>query len=299
MGRSCIIASWPKQSRIDRMKGQELATLVECAATELEARADSTSTPLILEDFLQSLALAERSALLLDFDGTLAPFRIDPSKVRPWAGVSELLCEIERTGRTRIAIVTGRPAREVASQLGVRHTPEIWGLHGAERLYAHGRLEQEELAPVQLEILETCRSAIPGARLGVRIEHKWNAVVVHWRGMSAQSAQASRRRVLEIFRPFATTTGVKLLPFDGGLELRAGRNKGDAVRIILDEISGNTPVAYLGDDATDEDAFRTLAGRGLGVLVRREWRPSAAQAWLRPPAQLREFLATWLRVTQL
>ena len=271
---------------------------MECAATELEMRADSPSTPLILEDFLQSLALAEKSALLLDFDGTLAPFRIDPSKVRPWAGVSELLCEIERTGRTRIAIVTGRPAREVALQLGVRDALEIWGLHGAERLYADGRLEHEELASEQQAILETCRSAIGEARLGVRVEHKRNAIVVHWRGKPAKSVQILRGRILELFRPGSVGAEMNLLQFDGGIELRAGQNKGDAVRKILNEISVNTPVAYLGDDATDEDAFLALAGRGLGVLVRREWRPSAAQAWLHPPAQLREFLATWLRVTQ-
>jgi trehalose-phosphatase len=251
-----------------------------------------------LDEFFQSVNAASESLLLLDFDGTLAPFRVDPSKVRPWAGIVNLLDKIQQAGRTRLAIITGRPAGDVASQLGMDNAPEIWGLHGAERLYPDGRLEEEELIADEQALLEAARSAVREARLGVRVEEKRNAVVVHWRGKSPHSIHAARSRALKLLRPFADNPAMKLLQFDGGLELRAGRDKGDAVRMILVEVPNSTPVAYLGDDATDEDAFLALAGRGLGVLVRREWRPGAAQMWLRPPAQLREFLAAWLRATQ-
>ena len=54
-------------------------------------------------------------------------------------------------------------------------------------------------------------------------------------------------------------------------------------------------MAYLGDDRTDEDAFRALRGRGLSVLVRAEPRETAADAWIRPPEELIEFLRTWRR----
>jgi hypothetical protein len=91
---------------------------------------------------------------------------------------------------------------------------------------------------------------------------------------------------------------MQLLRFDGGLELRAGRNKGDAVLQVLAELQSDSPIAYLGDDATDEDAFQTLGDRGLGVLVRRQWAPSAAHLWLRPPADLLIFLAAWLDAVQ-
>jgi trehalose-6-phosphatase len=84
-----------------------------------------------------------------------------------------------------------------------------------------------------------------------------------------------------------------MLLFDGGVELRAGRNKGDAVLQLLTELPGDSPVAYLGDDSTDEDAFQALGARGLGVLVRQQWAPSSAQLWLRPPTELRNFLAAW------
>ena len=58
--------------------------------------------------------------------------------------------------------------------------------------------------------------------------------------------------------------------------------------------AGNVPaVAYLGDDLTDEDAFRAIKGVGLGGLVRAEFRPTAADIWLLPPEELIDFLRQW------
>jgi trehalose-6-phosphatase len=86
-----------------------------------------------------------------------------------------------------------------------------------------------------------------------------------------------------------------LLAFDGGLELRApGKNKGDAVNAILAETGPGVPAAYLGDDQTDEDAFRAIKGKGLAILVRPELRPTLADVWLRPPDELGRFLRDWL-----
>lgn len=270
-----------------------MSTLTEELTEEIEA--ENYSSPSDLDGFFKSLAVADESVLLLDFDGTLAPFRIDPSQVRPWSGVAELLGRIQHDGCTRLAIITGRPAADVTAQLGMLDPPEIWGLHGAERSYPDGRLEQEELSANKQALIDAARMAIREAELGVRIEEKRNAVVVHWRGKPARKAETIRNRALTSLVYLADEPGVKLLQFDGGLEFRVGRNKGDAVRMILDEIPKGIPVAYLGDDATDEDAFTALAGRGLGVLVRREWRPTAATVWLRPPTELRVFLSSWLR----
>jgi trehalose-phosphatase len=132
-------------------------------------------------------------------------------------------------------------------------------------------------------------------KLGLRLEEKWNAIAVHWRGKSEHSAKMARERMSNVFSPFAEEAGMKLLQFDGGVELRAGRDKGGAVQLLLTEMQPDAPVAFMGDDVTDEDAFRVLAGRGLSILARRDWRPSVAQLWLRPPTQLRTFLMAWLR----
>jgi trehalose-phosphatase len=86
-----------------------------------------------------------------------------------------------------------------------------------------------------------------------------------------------------------------LLPFDGGLELRSiDRTKGTAVAEMLEQEPDGIMAAYLGDDLTDEDAFVAVGDRGYSILVRNEVRPSCAQFWLCPPAELLKFLDDWI-----
>jgi trehalose-phosphatase len=87
---------------------------------------------------------------------------------------------------------------------------------------------------------------------------------------------------------------LEILPFDEGLELRArGCNKQFAVKAVLSETPQGAAAAYLGDDITDEDAFRAVKARGLGVLVRTEFRPTEADVWLTPPQELVTFMKQW------
>jgi trehalose-phosphatase len=250
-----------------------------------------------LKEFFRSFSDGVTSLLLLDYDGTLAPFRVDRFQARPWAGVSELLGRIERQGRTRIAVITGRPAKEIAPMLRLDPPLEVWGLHGAERLYPDGRRELEQAPPATQQKLEELRELLRRDSLGGLFEDKANGVVMHWCGKSPRKARLIEQRTRALFEPLAHMEGLALLDFDAGLELRVGRNKGGAVAAILAEVGPGVPVAYLGDDLSDEAAFRAVKGRGLGVLVRRQWRETAADIWLRPPAELKIFLEQWLKVS--
>jgi len=251
-----------------------------------------------LEAFFRAFAEGASPLLLLDYDGTLAPFRVNRFDARPWAGVQELLSHIQRQGRTRMAVVTGRPAGEIAPLLGLERAVEVWGLHGAERLYPDGRRELEEAAPQARHKLDELRELLRRDSLGGLFEDKPNAVVMHWRGASPHKAMLVEKRTRQLFEPVAQMDGLGLLEFEAGLELRVGRDKGGAVEAILSEADPDARVAFLGDDLTDEAAFRAmnaLGARGLSALVRRELRETAAAIWLRPPVELRGFLTDWAR----
>ena len=250
-----------------------------------------------LDDFFRCFAGEAQPTLLLDYDGTLAPFRVDRFQARPWAGVSELLTQIQNQGRTRMVVVTGRPAQEIPSLLGIEPAPEVWGLHGAERLYADGRRELEQLSSAVRMKLDTVSAQLKREATGGLIEEKPNAIVMHWRGVPPARAKAIEERTRELFEPAARVSGLNLLKFEAGLELRAGRDKGGAVAAILKQTGGHGHrlAAYLGDDLTDESAFQAIKGHGLGVLVRRQFRTTAADVWLRPPSDLRVFLKMWIR----
>lgn len=250
-----------------------------------------------LEDFFRAFTGARSPLLLLDYDGTLAPFRLDRFQARPWVGVRELLMRIQKQGRTHMAVVTGRPAAEIAPLLGLETSLEVWGLHGAERLYPDGRREFEEALPATRGKLDELRERLQGDSLGGLFENKANGVVVHWRGASPEKARRIERRARALFEPLAQMDGLALLEFESGLELRTGRDKGEAVEAIVEEMGTGGPVAFLGDDVTDETAFRAVnraAEPHLSVLVRGEPRETAAEVWLRPPGEVKEFLERWI-----
>jgi trehalose 6-phosphate phosphatase len=262
-----------------------------------------------LREFFRGFAGAAAAILLLDYDGTLAPFRVNRFQAGPWAGVRELLNSIQDQGKTRIEVVSGRPAAEVAPLLGLKTPPRVWGLHGAERLNPrlgpNGRLERETFAAEVGAKLKEVIATLRRDALGGLFEEKPNAAVVHWRGAVPRKAREIEKRARALFEPLARMEGLQLLEFECGLELRAGRDKGGAVKAILDEFNNEfaaaggaqkIPAAYLGDDLTDEAAFTAIRGRGLGVLVRREWRKTQADVWIRPPEELRDFLRKWLSV---
>jgi trehalose-phosphatase len=136
---------------------------------------------------------------------------------------------------------------------------------------------------------------------GGLFEDKANAAVMHWRGASVCMARHIEKRTRAMFEPLAGTGGLELLEFEAGVELRIGRDKGGAVEAILGEADADAPVAYLGDDCTDEAAFRAVnqvGGQSLSVLVRNQWHDTAAGLWLRPPVELRGFFEDWIRTLE-
>lgn len=255
----------------------------------------------ILDEFFRSFSANAHPLLLLDYDGTLAPFRVDRHRARPYTGVREALARIQGNGRTRIVVISGRPAKEICPLLRgnppvLKDPVEVWGLHGAERMFVDGHRELEQAPAATQRRLDELREFLRHNNLGGEFEDKPNAAVMHWRGASPRTAKFIESRTREIFEPLAKLEGLMLLQFEGGLELRVGRDKGAAVKALVSEAAPGTPVAYLGDDITDEAAFKVLNSMDsphLGVLMRSEPRETAANLWLKPPSGLRAFLKKW------
>lgn len=245
--------------------------------------------------FFSRVARAKARVLLLDFDGTLAPFATRPERARPYPGMMTLLDRIMEQPGSRVVIVTGRGLDAAAPALPLKRAPEVWGAHGWQRLVPGGALALYQPPAGALEILKAARAqALPLHALGAWVEAKPASVAVHWRGMPLLSAQVVREELLRRWKAVCRAPQLELVHFDGGMELRIlGRDKGVVVNKVLAGAGTQTAAAYLGDDSTDEDAFVAIEGRGLGVLVRRELRPTRASAWLRPPGELAAFLQRW------
>ncbi|MGA8272058.1 MAG: trehalose-phosphatase [Candidatus Sulfotelmatobacter sp.] len=242
------------------------------------------------------MAQASRSLLMVDFDGTLAPFRKDRKNALPYPGVAAALQNILGTGKTRVVIISGRDVTETVPLLSIKPHPEVWGLHGLQRLKADGTVELGELDEPTTEALAAAENWVRSQNLVHAAEIKIGSIAMHWRGLPEGEAQAIRDRVSSGWREIAQRCGLDLMDFDGGIEIRSRKvNKGTAVRTILSEMDADVPAAYLGDDNTDEDAFHAIGGRGLSILVRPEWKPTAAHIWIKPPDELLGLLEGWIR----
>ncbi len=247
-----------------------------------------------LERFFHDVRSARHRVLMLDYDGTLAPFHRLPERALPYPEVADILNKEVERGATRVILVSGRRFADLRVALSrIRHS-EVWAAHGWERRTAAG--ERVDYAPAtearrQLQLAET-----PARRLemhGVRVEPKVASVAVHWRGVPEAAVPELRERLRRVWDDLGHDQ-LEMLEFEGGMELRArGRNKGDAVKEVLAEAQPGMVCAYLGDDYTDEDAFAALENRGLAVLVRPELRETRADLWLAPPRELIAFLRRW------
>jgi trehalose 6-phosphate phosphatase len=253
-----------------------------------------------IDALLGAVALACQSLLMLDYDGTLAPFRKKREEAFPYPGISAVLQEILRNSNSRVVIISGRDAQEVLDLLKVEPRPEVWGLHGRQRLRTDGTVEFFPLNEHIVHELAAARVWLRQENLENAAEFKKGSIALHWRGLGKAEAKWMRERALLGWSPLTRQSGLELLEFDGGLEIRAsGADKGDAIRVILGEMPAGTPAAYLGDDETDEAGFQAINSKGLGILVRREWRETAARVLLLPHGDVLNFLRRWRKASAL
>jgi trehalose 6-phosphate phosphatase len=200
---------------------------------------------------------------VFDVDGTLAPIAPTPADARVPVQTRRALHRLARRRDTLVGIVSGRPLAQVARLVG----PGLWlaGLHGAVRRAPGGRVMR--LWSAQAARTGTLLARRLAAGLldvpGVVIEPKGPVVAVHVRAASP-AGRARVRNLVTRLRPDRWS----LLEGRRVFELRPDGlpSKGDAVQWIAAGRPG-AAILYLGDDATDEDAFHALRRDDFPVRV--------------------------------
>lgn len=238
--------------------------------------------------------------LFCDYDGVLASIAARPQDARMGAGVARSLARLARRRSFHVSVVSGRALADARARVGVRgityagnHGLDIAG-PGMRRVHT---IPQRTLAALR-ELATELESAMR-PHPGVIVEDKQLAVAVHF-----CLARRRKRRIIARFSEIvALHNAGGLMRVTSGKDLIEARpavawDKGRAVRWLVRRRHGADwrrrvlPV-YLGDDETDEDAFRALRGKGITVRVGGGPSGTAARYALRDQREVHAFLV-WL-----
>ena len=232
-------------------------------------------------------------SLFLDFDGTLTPIVDDPSQARLEQSTWELLGDLAKCPDILTVIITGRSLADIQDRVGVDELVYA-GNHGLE-ISGRGLRFVEPFAAARREVLSRMSRSL-SERLhgiaGVRVEYKGLTTSVHYR-------QADPERLRDIEQIVDTVVRPDVSPFflDAGkmvLEVlpRSNWHKGAAVCWINSRLADREAVSiYVGDDRTDETAFRALADEITVCVGRPEW--TSANFFVSDPGGVCRFLS-WL-----
>jgi trehalose-phosphatase len=237
-----------------------------------------------------------RLAVFLDYDGTLTPIVEDPDRADLAEAMRAAVAELART--VTVGIVSGRDLEDLRRRVGL-DSVFLAGSHGFDIAGPKAWRETLQKGTEFLPDLEAAEGALRQHIQpieGVVVERKKFSITVHYR--MVRQADVGRvvagvDRVLELHPRLAKGHGKKVIRIQPAIDW----HKGHAVDWLLGRLELDREKVlplYVGDDITDEDAFRSLAGRGITVAVRDGARRTAADFALEGPDDVRRFLA-WLR----
>jgi trehalose 6-phosphate phosphatase len=229
-------------------------------------------------------------AVFLDYDGTLTPIVSRPEEAVLVDSTQAILRKL--AVKMPVAILSGRELKDVRKRVEIdgivyagSHGFDIAGPRGLQRQEATEFLPALDFAEKEL------REKLAGIA-GALIERKRFSIAAHYRNVNESDFPKLERGVSEIasrHRELRRIDGKKVYELLPNIDW----DKGKAVIWLLEKLSLERPNArpiYIGDDRTDEDAFRALEQRGIGILVSEEPRRTAASYSLRDPSEVECFL---------
>jgi trehalose-phosphatase len=271
------------------------ADVVVASLSEVETSA-SSEKPLpsalqAMEEIKKEMGPKE-AAVFLDYDGTLTPIVDSPDQ----AVLSDQMRDrvIKLAEVCTVAVISGRDLKDVQSMVGIdnifyagSHGFDIAGPKGKEAELQQGK----EFLPALDEAEEKLKENLDRIQ-GALLERKKFSIAVHFRKVKEEEADRVEEVVDEVLGQLPRlrkSYGKKVYE----LQPKIDWHKGKALLWVLDELNLNRPDVlpfYIGDDTTDEDAFKVIKDRGIGIVVMEKPRPTQARYSLKNPEEVGEFL---------
>ena len=252
--------------------------------------------PSLLSEYerIQKVLDKRTPVLFLDYDGTLTPIVKRPEN----AVISEQMKEVLQkcAEKFRVAAVSGRDMDDLKNMIQLDSLiyagSHGFRISGPDGLYKEHE-KTEEILPLLDKIEEKLNREFPEIDKGVQIDRKRYAIGVHYRNAKQENVPAIKQKVDKII---SENEGLKKGAGKKIVELKpdVDWHKGKAVLWIMEALGVDdrekyVPM-YIGDDVTDEDAFKTIEEFGIGILVGFHGHQTAARYRLKNVYQVRIFL---------
>jgi trehalose-phosphatase len=290
-GFGCVV--WVDRKGHNQPQDKHQADIVVTDLSQLEI-AQNPDLPSALESKgeISGRIRQGHTAIFLDYDGTLTPIVSQPEDAVLSDAMRGVLKDL--AGRCTVAILSGRDLPDVKEKVGIgdlvyagSHGFDISGPEGLQITSQQGTSFLPMLDSAQKDLNQQL-SDIPGAM----VERKTFSIAVHYRNVEPERASEVSNIVNRIHADYPElrqSEGKKVLE----LQPRIDWNKGKALLWLLHKLDLDRPDVvplYIGDDVTDEDAFKALPDRGIGIVVQEKPRPTAAQYRLKNTDEVYRFL---------
>lgn len=236
---------------------------------------------------------APHTFFFLDYDGTLTPIRPKPTMAHMRESTRDVLQELSRNPGFSVGIVSGRQLDEIRSVVAVKDVFYVGNqgleIQGPDFRYTHAKADEFRVILRQIgSALKLMSEIFPGSF----VEDKEVTLSYHYRMTEPDQVPALRREFLKRVSPWLDAGKVRVMEVKKALEVRPDFewNKGSAARWLLLRGEPESLPVFIGDDGTDELAFRALNDRGITIKVGHE-KLSHAQYYLKDVCEVERFLS--------
>ncbi len=231
--------------------------------------------------------------LMLDFDGTLVPIVDDPADCYLSPEVRRYLSMICHTKGFAVAVISGRSLSDIKKRVSVEGL-YYSGSHGLEisgPAFDFVHPDAVRIKPV-MDRLRKLITRNMGRIEGFTIEKKPFSFSCHYRMMEKRNVGKTTKKLIALLSQDSTHEHITVMRGKKVIEAipRIDWSKGNAVQVIMDYLRHKFMPIYVGDDTTDEFAFRVLNDVGLTVRICRS-KKSSARYYLREQKEIVPFLA--------
>jgi trehalose 6-phosphate synthase/phosphatase len=246
-----------------------------------------------IQKIIDEFSKSKKPCILLDYDGTLAPYQKLPSLAAPSDELLQLLKQLTDQEGVEVIIISGRDEKTLDRWLSLLPV-NLVAEHGAMIKYRNE--EWKELITVSTEWKDQIRPLMQlfvDRCAGSFIEEKKSTLAWHYRNTYPGLGFNRSRELQNILLQLTANTSLQVIDGNKVLEVRpVGVDKGATAINMLSSLNPDF-ILCLGDDATDEDMFRTLRDKGYTIKIGRG--STAAQYTILSQREVFPFLRRFIK----